>query len=90
MEDIHLYEPVEEIEYHNNGTISFISTRRQIVKGFEHLYCGTSRTINKDESQSVRWGTWQKFNKQGEIIWQLKYNEWGELIEEQSFTKYVS
>ena len=67
-------------EYHYNGQLMYESTFSIIEPVFENAYTNTLK--NKEKETIIRTGITRRFWDNGQLNWELKYNEDGSLIKE--------
>jgi hypothetical protein len=72
--------------YYKNGNLSYTETLGIIAKGYEHLY--PNRIHNMDTDVSViRLGS-KKFWDNNQLHWELKYDEFGNVIKDRDQKEY--
>jgi antitoxin component YwqK of YwqJK toxin-antitoxin module len=67
-------------EYHSNGQLMYETTFAKVEPMFLDLY--TNTRTDKDGIVRIRTGTTKRFWDNGQLNWQLNYDENGNLINE--------
>lgn len=71
-------------EYHSNGKIAYIENIAILSPISSHLY--ENRRLHPDGFEWIRTGTQAKYFDNGQIAWELKYDDMGKLIKNNSET----
>ena len=73
-----IIEIIKNEEFHKNGQLAYVETIGILSKEAEHLY--DNRRISPEGYSLIRIGRQAKYFDNGQIAWELEYDDRGELI----------
>lgn len=69
-------------EFHANGKLAYTETRAYLLPATAHLFDNKNKLVNDKGEQSVRIGRNAKYYDNGQLAWELNYDNNGNIIKD--------